>query len=203
MTVEALTLYYHPKTRSTRARWMLEELGVEYELRLVKLFEGEHKKPDYLAIHPLGKVPALQHGDRVMFESLGICLYLADRFPEAGLAPAVGDPLRAQYCQWMAFSMATLEPVLFALLLDEPEDPKKLKKAEEDFAAIEAVLEDALKNRLFLLGDTFSAADLMNGVMMVWAHSSNRVAPGSAVEQWVQRLTARPAYRRAIRTDGG
>ncbi len=194
---EKLTLYFHPRTRSTRPRWLLEELGVDYEVELVELFKGAHKTPEYLAIHPLGRVPALRHGDDVMFESLGICFYLADRFPAAGLAPAITDPGRAEYCQWMAFSTSTLEPVLFALLLDKGNDPDRLAKARTDFAAIADLFETTLRNRLFLLGDELSAADVMNSAMMAWAYSSSLLTPGSAVEQWVQRIIVRPAYERA------
>lgn len=192
-----LTLYFHPRTRSTRPRWLLEELGVDYDVELVALFKGAHKKAEYLAIHPLGRVPALRHGDDVMFESLGICLYLADRFSEAGLAPNVTDAKRARYCQWMAFSTGTLEPVLFAVLLDKGKDPARLADARRDFTAIVDLFETTLRNRLFLLGNEFSAADVMNGAMMAWAYKSGLLTPGSGVEQWVQRITARPAYQRA------
>lgn len=192
-----LTLYFHPRTRSTRPRWLLEELGVDYDVELVKLFEGAHKTPEYLAIHPLGRVPALRHGDNVMFESLGICLYLADRFPETGLAPMIADPRRAEYCQWMAFSTSTLEPVVFGVLADKGTDPDRLAKAKLDFAAILDLFETTLRNRLFLLGDEFSAADVMNGAIMAWAYTSHLLTPGSGVEQWVQRITARPAHQRA------
>ncbi|MDH3201332.1 MAG: glutathione S-transferase family protein [Myxococcales bacterium] len=192
-----LTLYFHPRTRSTRPRWLLEELGVDYDVELVKLFEGAHKTSEYLTIHPLGRVPALRHGDDVMFESLGICLYLADRFPQAGLAPGITDLHRAEYCQWMAFSTSTLEPVLFAVLLDKGKDPERLKEAQRDFAAIVELFEATLRNRLFLLGEEFSAADVMNGAMMAWAYKSSLLTPGSGVEQWVQRITARPSYQRA------
>jgi len=192
-----LTLYFHPRTRSTRPRWLLEELGVDYHVELVELFKGAHKTPEYLAIHPLGRVPALRYGDDVMFESLGICLYLADRFPEAGLAPMITDPRRAEYYQWMALSTSTLEPVLFGLLLDKGKDPDRLANAERDFAAIVDFFETTLRNRLFLLGDEFSAADVMNGTMMAWAYTSGLLTPGSGAEQWVQRITARPAYQRA------
>lgn len=194
---QKLTLYFHPRTRSTRPRWLLEELGIDYDLELVKLSEGAHKTSEYLAIHPLGKVPAIRHGDEVMFESLGICLYLADRFPEARLAPMTADPHRAEYCQWMAFSTSTLEPVLFALLLDKGKDPDRLAQAQRDFADIVDLFDATLRNRLFLLGDEFSAADVMNGAMMAWAYKSSLLTPGSGVEQWVQRITARPAYQRA------
>lgn len=194
---QKLTLYFHPRTRSTRPRWLLEELGVDYDLELVELFKGAHKAPEYLAVHPLGRVPALRYGDDVMFESLGICLYVADRFPDAGLAPTITAPQRAEYCQWMAFSTSTLEPVLFAVLLDKGKDPGRLADAQRDFAAIVDLFETTLRNRLFLLGDGFSAADVMNGTMMAWAYKSSLLTPGSGVEQWVQRITARPAYQRA------
>lgn len=191
---EPLTLYWHPKTRSTRVRWLLEELGVEHDLKLVKLSEGAHKKPEHLAIHPLGKVPALKHGDRVVFESLGICLYLADQFPEAGLAPPISDPKRAAYCQWMAFSTSTLEPALFKRILDKDDSADRRGSTLD---TIIGVFEDTLSTRMFLLGDTLSAPDIMNGAMMTWAHAEGLVQEGTATDRWVRLLKDRAAYQRA------
>ena len=190
---ERLTLYWHPKTRSTRPLWLLEELGVDYERTLVKLMDGEHKKPAHLAIHPLGKVPVLKHGDRVIFESLAICLYLADAFPDAKLAPPFGDPLRAEYYQWMAFSTGTLEPTVFKAIAGKESD----SPAGAKFDAVLGLLEKTLSDRMYLLGADFSAADLINGALMTWAHSSGLVPEGTAVDRWVLLLKERPAYQRA------
>ena len=193
---ENLTLYYYPRTRATRARWIIEEIGVKYDAVLVNLKEGAQKEPDYLAIHPLGRVPALRHGDTVVYESLGICLYLADRFPDSRLAPELSAPDRAPYCQWMAYSMGTVEPGLLAIYRAKKQ-PDKLEEAQENFRQIVEVLDNALAGP-FLLGENISAADIMNGSMMAWANSLSVVPQDSAVARWVQRLTDRPAYQRAV-----
>lgn len=191
-----LALYYYPGTRATRARWILEELGVDYEPVLVNLTKGAQREPGYRMIHPLGQVPALKHGDSVVYESLGICLYLADRFPDSKLAPELADPDRPTYCQWMAFSMGAVEPGLLAVRRAK-HHPDELGEVERDFQRIVDVLDGALAGKAFLLGGHISAADIMNGSMMTWARSLDLIPSGSQVEQWVQRLTERPGYRRA------
>ena len=103
-----MKLYYAPQTRAGRVRWMLEEIGAPYELVRLDMSKGDHKKPEYMKIHPHGAVPALADGDLAMFESAAICAYLADKFPEKRLAPPVGTPPRGLYYQWMIYSMATL-----------------------------------------------------------------------------------------------
>ncbi|MEZ4302554.1 MAG: glutathione S-transferase N-terminal domain-containing protein, partial [Polyangiaceae bacterium] len=105
-----MKLYFAPRTRATRPRWLLEQLGEPYELVNVDLEKGEHKQLPYLRIHPLGRVPALVDGDAVIFESIAICMYLADKYPEKKLAPPVGTPERGQYYQWMLFAASELEP---------------------------------------------------------------------------------------------
>src|SRR5689334_18005482 len=109
-----IRLHFFPRTRAARARWMLEEIGVSYQVSVVDLRRGAHKSNAYRAVHPLGKVPALEIDNTIIFESLGICLYLADRFWEADLAPVPEEKKRrAHYCTWMAFSTGTLEPAIF------------------------------------------------------------------------------------------
>src|SRR5258705_12836566 len=105
-----MKLYYARMTRAGRPRWMLEETGAPYELVRLDLSRGEHKKPEYMKIHPHGSVPALDDGDLALFESAAICAYLADKFPEKRLAPPVGTPARGLYYQWIVYSMATMEP---------------------------------------------------------------------------------------------
>src|SRR5882672_4547196 len=107
-----MKLYFAPRTRSTRPRWMLEELGVPYELIAVDLAAKENREPGYLHVHPLGQVPALVDGDVTVFESIAICMYLADRCPGRSLAPAASSPLRGQYYQWLLFCASTIEPAI-------------------------------------------------------------------------------------------
>lgn len=162
------------------------------------------KKKDYLKIHPLAKVPALEIDNTIVFESLGICLYLADRFADAGLAPLVTDKVhRASYCTWMAFSTGTLEPAIF--------EQVRAKKAEErgiaridlgpaltPFESVASYIERHLAERPYLLGDRMTAADILNGAMMAWAHSIGLLEGRKSIQAWVANLKSRPAYARAM-----
>src|SRR5689334_5244388 len=144
-----LTLFYGPQTRSTRPRFLLEELGVPYELHRLDMSKGEHKSEEYLKVHPLGKVPALRDGEQVLLESVAICLYLADRFPEKGLAPAPNSPERGPYYQWIFFATATLEPIIGTLFINTVRQPENkelqaTKDAQHAFTQCAAVLEKEL-----------------------------------------------------------
>ena len=148
-----MKLYYAPQTRAGRPRWLLEELGVPYEIVPVDLAQGEHKKPEYMKIHPHGAVPALADGDLVLFESAAICMYLADKYPEKKLAPAVGTPARGLYYQWMIYTMATLEPPVVQIFLNTvmlPEAERSaaaVEKGKTQFAEVARVLSNALATR--------------------------------------------------------
>ncbi|MCK6544916.1 glutathione S-transferase family protein [Myxococcota bacterium] len=198
-----LKLYFCPRTRSTRPRWLLEELGVPYELERVDLAKGEHKRPEYLAIHPHGVVPALVDGSTVLIESVAICLHLADKFPEKGLAPAVGTPARALYYQWMVYAVATLEPAIVQYYAntvakgEDDRDPDDAREAKQKVDTIAAVLVKALNGRAFIVGDTFTAADVVLGSMLGWAKSMGLLKDHPRLEAYVKGLTERPAFRRA------
>ena len=157
----SITLYFAPATRATRIAFLLEELGVPWEKVTLDLSRREHKAADYLALNPNGVVPTLQDGDTVVFESVAIAMYLADRYADQGLAPPPGSPLRGRYLSWMVWSMTTLEPPIGEVYLE------RLKPAEQQSgAAIAAALErfrasaQVLGGELagtFLLGDSLSA----------------------------------------------
>jgi len=205
---ERIRLHFSPGTRAVRARWLLEEIGVPYDLHVVSLWRGAHKSKDYLKVHPLGKVPALEIDSTIVFESLGICLYLADRFADAGLAPIVTDSARrASYCTWMAFSAGTLEPAIF--------EQVRAKKAEErgiasvglgpaltPFNNVASYMERHLAEQPFLLGDHITAADIMNGSLMAWAQDIGLLDGRQAIQAWVASLKSRPAYARAVQSPG-
>jgi glutathione S-transferase len=108
----ALTFFHSPNTRSTGTLTLLKELGAEYQLHLINMKQGEQRKPEYLAINPMGKVPALKHGEAIITEQVAIYIYLADLYPEAGLAPKIGNPLRGPYLRWMAFYGSSFEPAV-------------------------------------------------------------------------------------------
>ena len=197
-----LKLYYAAQTRSTRPRAVLEELGVPYELIRVDLSKGEHKTPEYLKLHPLGKVPVLQDGDVVLLESVAICMYLADKFPEKKLAPELGTPARGLYYQWLIYAASTLEPLIatvFVNTIRQPEnkDLPATKDAQQGFAACAAVIEDALQTGPFLLGEQFSVADVIMGSMLAWARALKLVEGSPNIAAYLSRVTARPSFQAA------
>lgn len=199
----SLVLYFAPNTRAFRARWMLEELSVPYELRRIDLTRGEHRTPDYRRVHPLGAVPALVDGDRVLIESAAICLYLADRHPHRELAPPPESPLRGLHYQWSVFAVATLDPLVapaFSRGFRWPEQ-RRLETATDDeherFARAVAALRVPLREAPFLLGDTFSTADVLVGSVLAWAQTVGLLRSASELEPYLRRLQERPAYARA------
>jgi glutathione S-transferase len=198
-----MKLYYAPQTRAVRPRWLLEELGAPYELATLDLAKGEHKKPEYMKIHPHGAVPALIDGDVALFESAAICMYLADKYPEKKLAPPLGTPARGLYYQWMIYSMATLEPpvvqiFLNTVMLPEAErSPAAVEKAKPQFAEVGRVLSSALAGRAFLLGEQFSAADVMIGGTLGWAGMMGLLGELPTLQEYVKRISERPAFQRA------
>jgi len=183
-----MRLYYAPRTRATHVRWLLEELAVDYELVRV---DTAAKDPSYLAIHPLGKVPALVDGDVAMFETTAICLYLADRFADRGLAPAVDAPERAAYLQWMVFAATELDPPLARYWRREnPDDAGAFHTRGRLLAA-------ALAGRDYLLGDRFTAADVLIGGALGWARGFGLLGEHPALVEYGRRVGSRPAAKRA------
>lgn len=200
---QIVRLHHAPSTRAVRARWMLEELGMDYDLIVVDLRAGEHKTAKHLRRHPLGKVPALEIDGAVIFESLAILLYLADRFWEKALAPVIEErQQRADYLAWMAVSAGTLEPAVLDQIRAKKAQDKGIETidlgpASTTFEAVAQCVEDKLCNRPFLLGDQLTAADIMNGSMMIWASTMGLLTPYPNIVGWISRLTSRPAYQRA------
>ncbi|HLY37249.1 MAG TPA: glutathione S-transferase family protein [Candidatus Binatia bacterium] len=199
-----LTLYHSNQSRSVRPRWLLEEIGAPYEVVRLNLGAQEHKRPEYLRINPNGTVPALVDGDLALFESAAICQYLADRFPEKRLAPPVGTPARGLYYQWIHYAMASLEPPIVTLFLHTirlPEAERNATLVAEARARLGAVLdviERALPGREFILGDDFTAADVMVGSTLGWARAFGMMDDARPnIAAYVTKLTTRPAFQRA------
>src|SRR5271165_2525583 len=157
---EELVLYTHPMSRGRIARWMLEEVGEPYRAEILE-FAGSMKTPDYLAINPMGKVPTLRHGETIVTESAAICAYLADVFPEAGLAPPPGHRLRGPYYRWLFFAAGPLEAAWTnqAMGFTVPPDKQRMS-GYGTFAAVINTLEDAVSRGPYLAGDNFTAADV-------------------------------------------
>ena len=198
---EKLTLYHAAPSRSMTAHWMLEELGVPFDLHVLDLQKGEQKAPDYLAINPMGKVPALRHGDAIITETPAICLYLADAFPEAGLTISVGDPLRGPYLSWFFFVQACLEPVVMERTFERtPIEPMAAGWGDVDVPL--DVLAGALEKNPYLLGDSFTAADLVVGAALHWGMVLAQAIPKRPVfEDYCTRLEQRPALQRHMAKD--
>lgn len=198
-----MKLYFAQKTRATRPRWLLEELGVPYELVPVDLLQREHKSPEYLRVHPMGSMPALEDDGHAVFESAAILLHLADKFPEAGFAPALGTVERAEYYQWMMFCMATMEPPLSAysahsrFLPEHERVPAEAERGQKRFTDIARMLEEKLKGRSFLVGERFTAADVVMASILNWGAGMGLLEDFPALRSYAERQMARPAAQRA------
>jgi glutathione S-transferase len=198
-----MKLYHIPQSRSARPRWLLEELGAPYEVVALNMTDGSLKTPEYLKVNPHGTVPALEDGDVKMIESAAICMYLADKYADKKLAPAPGSPERAAYYQWIVYTMATLEPPVLEVFLHTvrlPEAERSTKIAEEGrrkFKTVAAVLSKALEGKQYLVGDQFTAADIMVGSTLGWSSFLGLLEEQPVLQAYVQRLMQRPAFQRA------
>jgi glutathione S-transferase len=199
-----LTLYHSPQSRSIRPRWLLEELGVPCEVKLVSLAAGDQKKPEYLKLNPNGTVPTLVDGDLALWESAAICQYLADKYPEKRLAPPLGTPERGKYYQWIHYAMSGIEPPAVTvfrhtMLLPEAERvPGLVDPAKAELGRVITVVDDALAGREWILGSQFSAADVMVGSTLVWCQMLGLIGDQYAnVPGYLARCAARPALQRA------
>ncbi len=196
-----LVFYTHPMSRGRIARWMLEEVGQPYQTHILS-FGPEMKNDAYRAINPLGKVPALQHKGVTITECAAICAYLADAFPGAKLAPALGDPARGVYYRWLFFAAGPIEMTVLhrALKFTVPDDKRGMAGAGtvED---VTAALEFAVSQSLYLCGDQFTAADVYLGSHLFWAMSFGLIEKRPAFEAYWSRLNERPAHLRATEID--
>ena len=197
---DELVFYTNPMSRGRIVRWMLEELGQPYRTEIVDY--QAMKGPDYLAINPMGKVPALRHGDQVVTEAAAICAYLADAFPQAGLAPASGDKLRAPYYRWMFFAAGPLEAAVITKTLgfEVPAERSRMV-GWGTYGDLMNVLESAVTGRDYLLGDTFSAADVYFGSQIGWGLQFGNIDKRPALERYAARVQSRPAAVRAREID--
>ncbi|HEY0525104.1 MAG TPA: glutathione S-transferase family protein [Stellaceae bacterium] len=195
-----VTLYHAPNTRSSGTLILLEELGVPFELNVLNMKAGEQRRPGYLAVNPMGKVPALKHGDALVTEQVAIFLYLADLFPEAGLAPAIGDKLRGPYLRWLVYYAACFEPaVTDRAMKREPAPPVMCPYG--DYDAMLKTLADQLAKGPYLLGERFSAADVLWGTGLAWTTAFKLVPERPEIMAYIARVTARPAFNRVKAKD--
>jgi glutathione S-transferase len=200
-----MKLYHSPRTRSVRIYWLLEELGVPFEIVSIDFNPESLKSPSYLKVNPLGKVPTIQDGDLTMFESGAILEYILEKYGKGRLAPAPGSPARGPFLQWVHFAEASAMPPLSlvaAHTMFKPEAeriPAVAAEARATAAAVLAVLNQALAGKQYLLGDEFSAADIMTGyslLLMKWFGLLSDAYPN--VVAYLGRLEQRPALQKAL-----
>lgn len=191
-----MKLYWSPRSRSFSALWLMEEVGEPYERVLTDISTGAQKTPEYLAINPMGKVPALKDGDVTIAEASAICAYIAERHHDKNLAPPIGDPLRAKYLQWLFFSPGCIEPAMIEIFtkIEVPTSTAAWGSATQVFDVLDAALEKGP----FLLGDMFSAADIMIGSGLNFAtRLFKMVPPRPSFDRYLDACSARPAFQRA------
>ena len=187
--LERMKLYFAPRTRATRPRWLLEELEVPYELVRLDLAKSEHRSAEFLALNPLGEVPVLVDDEVILFESSAICLHLADRYPERRLAPPPGSPERGDYLQWLLFAEVTLEPVIAA---------QGRPTAGPPLEVLLSLVERRLEGREVLVGNGFTAADVVMASILHRAHTMKLLEGHARLFEYVLRHTRRPATLRAV-----
>lgn len=197
-----MKLYHNPQSRAVVARWMLEEVGANYELVPVALREDGTRDPAILAVNPMGKIPTLVLEDEtVVTESPAILAYLADRYPEAGMAPAVGTSERGSYYRWLFFVGSAFEPALIEKMMrrDAPQLPK-MAPGWGSFDDVVDTIEGALEDRAHLVGDRFTAADLYMASGLWWGgmFGAPRLKESTAIQTFVGRAADRPAFKRAM-----
>lgn len=195
-----VTLHHSPNTRSTGALILLEELGADYELHVLNMKTGEQRQAAYLAINPMGKVPAVTHDGALVTEQGAVFMYLADLYPEAGLAPAIGDALRGPYLRWMVFYGSSFEPALIDRALKREPAPASTSPYG-DYDTVLATLTGQLGKGPWLLGDTFSAADVLWGTALGWTTRFKLVPELPVIMDYIARVGARPAVARARAKD--
>ena len=197
-----LKLYWSPRSRSFTTLWLLEEVGQPYDKVLIDISTGAQKTPEFLAVNPMGKVPALQDGEVRIAETAAICAYVAERAPEAKLAPPPGDPKRGKYLQWLFFGPSCIEPALIQVFtkLEVPTSSAAWGSATQVFD----VLEQALEKGPWILGDDFSAADIVIGSGLNFAVRQFKMVPTRpSFDRYLDRCVARPAFQRAEKIAAG
>jgi glutathione S-transferase len=193
-----IIFYHNPQSRSRIAHWMLEEVGAHYRVVLVDFEKKEHKKPEFLALNPMGKLPAIVHRGTVVTESGAIVAYLADAFPSAGLAPDLDDPARGTYLRWMFFGAACVEPAVVDRMLSRPAPERKSALGYGSYEDTLDALEKAITPGPFVLGERFSAADVFLGSQLGWGMMTRTIEPRPSFTAYQQRFMQRPAFQRAM-----
>ena len=196
-----LTLYHAAPSRSSIVRWMLEELGEPYDIHLVSLSKGENRAPGYLAVNPMGKVPALRHGDVVITEAAAICAYLADEFPRAKLNVPIGEMRRGVYLKWLFFGPSCVEPAMMDRAFPRKEEARRAALGYGDFDTVMNVLAKAVAGAPYIMGEQFTAADVVIGSNIRFGMMFKLVPERQTFLDYAARIAKRPAAQRAEAKD--
>jgi glutathione S-transferase len=197
---DTIILFHAPQSRSGGTLILLEELGAPYQLHVLNMKAGEQQRPDYLAINPLGKVPAILHRGVLVTEQVAIFIYLADQFPRAGLAPPIGDIRRGSYLRWLVYYAACYEPAL----VDKAMKREPAPHATSPYGVFGSMIENIvsqIRDRPYLLGDSISAADILWGNALNWGMLFKLLPEEPAIADYVARITQRPAATKVSAMD--
>lgn len=200
MNDDSLILYHGPRTRSAVVMTLLEELDVSYQLRVLNFQLGEQRKPEYLEVNPLGKVPAVMHNGALVTELGAIFIYLADAFLQKGLAPPIGDALRGPYLRWLVFYGSAFEPAIMDRSMGRDPAPAS-RSPYGDFDAVMSLINAQLTQGPYLFGERFTAADILWGMALRWAVGFGLVPETQQIGAYVARVTQRPCFARVAQTD--
>lgn len=198
MTVQ---LFHNPQSRAAMTHWLLEELGIEYELVRLEYGDGSMRTPEFLEVSPLGKIPAIRDGKITVSDTPAIAIYLADKYKTVDMAPGIADPRRGEYLRWLIFQSTAIDPAMLQAGMKF-----ETKRQQAGWGDVETVL-GALETRLgradpFLFGDWFTAADLLVGGMMGWATGFGLLEAGPATTRYIEATCSRPAYAKTIGASG-
>ncbi|WP_363349165.1 glutathione S-transferase family protein [Methylocystis echinoides] len=199
MSESDLIFYHSPQTRSSAVLTLLEELDAPYALRDVNFKVGAQREADYLAVNPLGKVPAIVHDGALVTELAAIFIYLADAFPQKNLAPPIGDPLRGPYLRWLVFYGSAFEPAVMDRY--NKHEPQRSMSAYGDFESVMALIDNQLAAGPYLFGARFTAADILWATALRWTTGFGLVPATPKISAFVERVASRPAFARVAETD--
>ena len=195
---DAVIFYHNPMSRGRMVHWMLEECGAPYDVHLIDFNKGQNKTPAFIAVNPMGKLPTIVHKGVVITEVGAIIAYLADEFPKAGLAPAIHDAKRGAYLRWMFFGAGCVDQALIDKMFSRPPPERPMALGYGNFTDTMNAITGAISKSPYLLGETFSAADLFISAQLGWGMMMKAVEPTPEITAYVKRCTSRPAQARVM-----
>lgn len=199
---DKVLFYYNPMSRGRIVHWMLEECGAEYEIKKLDWAKQDHKSKEYLKLNPMGKIPTIVHKGVVVTECAAICAYLADAFPQAGLAPQVNDPKRGTYYRWLFFAASCIEPATVDKKHPRVNAPPASFLGHGNYDDVVRTLEIAVSDG-FVLGNKFSAADVFISSVIAWGFFEKTLDKKPVLTQYVKRCESRPGFKRFLEQAGG